>query len=316
MTPTSSRCSPQVLRKYSVKRVRVKEDDRLGMTRWMSVGSTPRPASSPELRPACSCWAGPRGRHRRRDRQKSRGITAAQWHEQYRLTTSTGWPTRWSTSSTTSRRCRLAARFPGTCSTTRRPACRRCRGANKWCPRCRRWDRRPMRPRCCWSMPAPPRACACARRGNTAHHPGRHAHAAARLRAAARRRQAHQHRSRAASLFIEEAREEVGRALQERKLYPHEQTRWKPMRSPAYAARSARSKVSGRMVGATDVAEFAWSVEDLLNKIIENTLQRSPSILATIRDASAVAGELVDALEAGQGARPRKCRTSSIAHMR
>jgi chemotaxis protein histidine kinase CheA len=61
-------------------------------------------------------------------------------------------------------------------------------------------------------------------------------------------------------------------------------------------------KGSGRMVGATDISEFAWSIENLLNKIIENTLQRSPSILATIRDASAIAGELVNALEAGQGA--------------
>src|SRR4029079_956052 len=61
-------------------------------------------------------------------------------------------------------------------------------------------------------------------------------------------------------------------------------------------------KGSGRMVGATDIAEFAWAIENLLNKIIENTLQRSPAILATIRDASAIAGELVSALEAGVGA--------------
>ena len=56
------------------------------------------------------------------------------------------------------------------------------------------------------------------------------------------------------------------------------------------------------MVGATDIAEFAWAIENLLNKIIENTLQRSPAILATMRDATAIAGELVNALEAGQGA--------------
>ncbi len=30
------------------------------------------------------------------------------------------------------------------------------------------------------------------------------------------------------------------------------------------------------MVGAIDIAEFAWAIENLLNKIIENTLQRSP----------------------------------------
>jgi chemosensory pili system protein ChpA (sensor histidine kinase/response regulator) len=59
-------------------------------------------------------------------------------------------------------------------------------------------------------------------------------------------------------------------------------------------------KGSGRMVGATDVSEFAWSIENLLNRIIENTLQRSPAILATVRDSVVMAGELVNALEAGK----------------
>ena len=102
------------------------------------------------------------------------------------------------------------------------------------------------------------------------------------------------------TLYIEEAREEVARIA---KLFPA----WEqnPLETDALAGvrRAFHTlKGSGRMVGATDIAEFAWSIENLLNKIIENTLQRSPAILATIRDASAIAGELVTALEAGQGA--------------
>ncbi len=102
------------------------------------------------------------------------------------------------------------------------------------------------------------------------------------------------------TLYIEEAREEVARIA---KLFPA----WEqnPLETDALAGvrRAFHTlKGSGRMVGATDISEFAWSIENLLNKIIENTLQRSPSILATIRDASAIAGELVNALEAGQGA--------------
>src|SRR6187399_371790 len=102
------------------------------------------------------------------------------------------------------------------------------------------------------------------------------------------------------TLYIEEAREEVARIA---KLFPA----WEqnPLETDALAGvrRAFHTlKGSGRMVGATDIAEFAWSIENLLNKIIENTLQRSPAILATIRDASAIAGELVSALEAGQGA--------------
>ena len=101
------------------------------------------------------------------------------------------------------------------------------------------------------------------------------------------------------TLYIEEAREEVARIA---KLFPA----WEqnPLETDALAGvrRAFHTlKGSGRMVGATDIAEFAWAIENLLNKIIENTLQRSPAILATIRDASAIAGELVSALEAGSG---------------
>jgi chemosensory pili system protein ChpA (sensor histidine kinase/response regulator) len=102
------------------------------------------------------------------------------------------------------------------------------------------------------------------------------------------------------TLYIEEAREEVARIA---KLFPA----WEqnPLETDALSGvrRAFHTlKGSGRMVGATDIAEFAWAIENLLNKIIENTLQRSPAILATIRDASAIAGELVSALEAGVGA--------------
>src|SRR6186713_3337678 len=102
------------------------------------------------------------------------------------------------------------------------------------------------------------------------------------------------------ALYIEEAREEVTRIG---KLFPA----WEqnPLETDALAGlrRAFHTlKGSGRMVGATDISEFAWAIENLLNKIIENTLQRSPPILATVRDAVVVAGELVNALEAGQGA--------------
>ncbi len=103
------------------------------------------------------------------------------------------------------------------------------------------------------------------------------------------------------ALYIEEAREEVTRIG---KLFPA----WEqnPLETDALAGlrRAFHTlKGSGRMVGATDVSEFAWAIENLLNKIIENTLQRSPAILATVRDAMGMVGELVNALEAG-GAAP------------
>ena len=97
------------------------------------------------------------------------------------------------------------------------------------------------------------------------------------------------------ALYIEEAREEVAKVA---KLFPvWEQN---PLEAEALIGlrRSFHTlKGSGRMVGATDIAEFAWAVENLLNKVIENTLARSPSIVACVRDAVAIAGELVNSLE-------------------
>ncbi|HET9863644.1 MAG TPA: Hpt domain-containing protein, partial [Steroidobacteraceae bacterium] len=114
------------------------------------------------------------------------------------------------------------------------------------------------------------------------------------------------------SLYIEEAREEVARIG---KLFPvWEQN---PLETDALAGvrRAFHTlKGSGRMVGATDISEFAWAIENLLNKIIENTLQRSPGILATVRDAVVVAGELVNALEAGKPPPPRTQDIVDRAH--
>src|SRR5689334_4678515 len=114
------------------------------------------------------------------------------------------------------------------------------------------------------------------------------------------------------ALYIEEAREEVARIA---KLFPA----WEqnPLETEALiGVRRAfhTLKGSGRMVGATDISEFAWAIENLLNKIIENTLQRSPSILATVRDAVGVAGELVNALEANQAAPSRAQDIVDRAH--
>ena len=109
------------------------------------------------------------------------------------------------------------------------------------------------------------------------------------------------------ALYIEEAREEVARIA---KLFPA----WEqnPLETDALSGirRAFHTlKGSGRMVGATDISEFAWAIENLLNRIIENTLQRSPAILATVRDATVMAGELVNALEA---VRPAPARAQDI----
>ena len=101
-------------------------------------------------------------------------------------------------------------------------------------------------------------------------------------------------------LFVEEARENI---LMLRELFPQ----WESNPLDAGALRDLRRvfhtlKGSGRMVGARRVSEFSWSVEGMLNRVISQTLQRSPEIVAVVRDAVAAMPMLVDELEGGREA--------------
>ncbi|HEX7417149.1 MAG TPA: Hpt domain-containing protein [Steroidobacteraceae bacterium] len=99
------------------------------------------------------------------------------------------------------------------------------------------------------------------------------------------------------ALFIDEARDEIAK-IQRR--YPV----WdqNPLETDALntVRRSFHTlKGSGRMVGARELADFAWSIENLLNRILDNTLTRSPAILATISQAVAALPELIEQLAHG-----------------
>ena len=99
------------------------------------------------------------------------------------------------------------------------------------------------------------------------------------------------------SLFIEEAGEEVAKICRE---FP----RWdeNPLEDAALATvrRSFHTlKGSGRMVGAREMAEFSWSIENLLNRLIDKTLTRTPGILETLRDGVSALPQLLTALESG-----------------
>jgi len=98
-------------------------------------------------------------------------------------------------------------------------------------------------------------------------------------------------------LFVEEARENVTRL---QALFPQ----WEANPLDAQALRDVRRafhtlKGSGRMVGARRVGEFSWSIESLLNRVISQTLPRSPDIVAVVRDAVAAMPQLVDEIEQG-----------------
>ena len=75
-------------------------------------------------------------------------------------------------------------------------------------------------------------------------------------------------------LFIEEAKEEIASV---QKAFPLWDQNPMDLEALASMRRSFHTlKGSGRMVGARAIAEFAWSIENLLNRIIDKTLSRTP----------------------------------------
>ena len=120
-------------------------------------------------------------------------------------------------------------------------------------------------------------------------------------------------------LFIEEARENVAQIAA---LFPQ----WEQNPLEIEALRDVRRsfhtlKGSGRMVGALRLGEFAWAIENLLNRVLSQTLTRSPEIVAVVRDAVAMLPVLIDELEygsppVGSGRRNRGARGRDLGTRR
>ncbi len=99
-------------------------------------------------------------------------------------------------------------------------------------------------------------------------------------------------------LFIEEAKEEIASVQKAFPLWdqnPMDQEALSSMRRSFHTL-----KGSGRMVGARAIAEFAWSIENLLNRIIDKTLTRTPGMMALLRNSVAALPQLVEQLETGR----------------
>ncbi len=113
-------------------------------------------------------------------------------------------------------------------------------------------------------------------------------------------------------LFIEEAHEELAKIRHNFPVWDEN-----PLERDALVTvrRSLHTlKGSGRMVGARDLGEFAWSIENLVNRVLDNTLVRSPAIIETLRAAVAALPELITQLENGAPVRADMAGISSRAH--
>jgi chemosensory pili system protein ChpA (sensor histidine kinase/response regulator) len=113
-------------------------------------------------------------------------------------------------------------------------------------------------------------------------------------------------------LFIEEAHEEL---VKIQRHFPAWDQNPMDRESLVTVRRSFHTlKGSGRMVGARELGEFAWSIENLLNRVLDNTLTRTPQILTVLREAVAALPELVEQLETGQKPRVDMGEIASRAH--
>ena len=103
-------------------------------------------------------------------------------------------------------------------------------------------------------------------------------------------------------LFIEEAKDEIAKLKQ---LFPLWDENPQDQDALVNVRRSFHTlKGSGRMVGAQLIGEFAWSVENLLNRVINKTLERTPDMMALLREAVAAVPELVEQLETARDPQP------------
>ncbi|MFZ1624750.1 MAG: Hpt domain-containing protein, partial [Gammaproteobacteria bacterium] len=98
-------------------------------------------------------------------------------------------------------------------------------------------------------------------------------------------------------LFIEEAREAIESI---NKHFP----RWALDDSEVEALQIVRRayhtlKGSGRMVGAELIGEYCWSIEHLLNRVIDGTVVNSQALIAFLQRAHAAVAELLEQLEVG-----------------
>ena len=99
-------------------------------------------------------------------------------------------------------------------------------------------------------------------------------------------------------LFIEEAKEEIASVQQ---VFPMWDQNPMDLESLTQMRRSFHTlKGSGRMVGARAIAEFGWSLENLMNRIIDKTLTRTPGMMALLRNSVAALPQLVEQLESGR----------------
>jgi len=59
-------------------------------------------------------------------------------------------------------------------------------------------------------------------------------------------------------------------------------------------------KGSGRLIGAMMIGEFSWSIENMLNRVIDNTISLTPEVFGVLDESVAVLPQLVEQMQGNQ----------------
>ncbi len=100
------------------------------------------------------------------------------------------------------------------------------------------------------------------------------------------------------SIFVEEAQEEldaVGAMLPKWKKNVEDHASLNRIRRAFHTL-----KGSGRLVGATIIGEFAWSVENMLNRVLDGNLTAADKVVAVLEQTIQLVPKLIECIESGE----------------
>jgi chemosensory pili system protein ChpA (sensor histidine kinase/response regulator) len=115
------------------------------------------------------------------------------------------------------------------------------------------------------------------------------------------------------TVFLEEAREEAEKIRQELPAWDQDPALDDSLSTARRAFHTLKG--SGRVVGATALAEFAWSIENLMNRLLDRTQTRSPAILAVLRESVDAVPQLIEQLESGKAPTADVLGIAARAHL-
>ena len=98
-------------------------------------------------------------------------------------------------------------------------------------------------------------------------------------------------------VFVEEVAEEIENIRRQLPMWSRDRSDFeqlKPIRRSFHTL-----KGSGRLVGALALGEFSWKVENMLNRVLDKTIQPGQAVTSLLENAVAVLPEMLEALRGG-----------------